>query len=690
MSKILLVMGVLVSFSMGRQDCLQFAEKDAMGRFTRPIKHTFVVSPSGHFYIHFDTTGSAAPNLADTDLNSIPDYVDEVGFIADSAYKVLVDEMGFSEEPHDGDGGYDIYIMSYAAGVYGYNMHESNGISYLKIDNDYLNYNSIFDLTPIEIMRITVGHEYFHGIQWGYETNLVQNQYFYEMTSMWFEDVLIPDGNDYLDGWQDEFLENPTAAFDDTGPGYELALFGHYLSSFIDPKGKEDAKNSTIMREIWERFRDYNTTVVGAAFYILENNYQWDFSEAWTDFVARNTYNSLFDTMDNPYYYYIDQALVKPIDTQPVLINSSFEFDKNISEKAAAIQSLRMDDPVLLEISHSTDDYYLRLAQVSPSGNHSFHDTLQPYLGLYENDYLHFIIGKKNSKNLVQFNLNYYPTDSLPPLPPSNLKIEASYHTFSLTWKASPGPGDSLIYHIYQVDDIDTLKVGTTDTTLINVESDYVPYQNYYFFVKCANEIGESLPTETVEVYYPIHQPAQPENIFATPMQDSISVIWNTSKGPGDSLYYQLFRNEELIQTTADTTWLDINIIGSNYYQYSVIAMNDEGASGKVEAVQVLSWPEVISVTENTLISVYPNPYDWSSDLHIIYSLNGDGIPPELSLVDVRGRKILSQKLAYDKKGWHRQNIAPFLSGSLSTGIYFITLSPSNKKAGSIKLTLRK
>ena len=65
-----------------------------------------------------------------------------------------------------------------------------------------------------KIMQISVAHEYFHGIQWGYEENLGSNAYFYEMTSMWFEDVLIPDGNDYLDGWADPLIDNPTSAFD--------------------------------------------------------------------------------------------------------------------------------------------------------------------------------------------------------------------------------------------------------------------------------------------------------------------------------------------------------------------------------------------------------------------------------------------------------------------------------------------
>ena len=49
----------------------------------------------------------------DSDGNGVPDFVDEVGMIADSAHYVLVEQMGYNEEPYDGEGGYDIYIMSY-------------------------------------------------------------------------------------------------------------------------------------------------------------------------------------------------------------------------------------------------------------------------------------------------------------------------------------------------------------------------------------------------------------------------------------------------------------------------------------------------------------------------------------------------------------------------------------------------
>ena len=39
-----------------RRDCLQQAEKDAFGRTSRPEKDTFAISPTGHFYIHYDTS----------------------------------------------------------------------------------------------------------------------------------------------------------------------------------------------------------------------------------------------------------------------------------------------------------------------------------------------------------------------------------------------------------------------------------------------------------------------------------------------------------------------------------------------------------------------------------------------------------------------------------------------------------
>ena len=233
--------------------------------------------------------------------------MDDVGIIADSAYHVLVYELGFDEEPFDGDGGYDIFLISYGPKAYGHCIHEGNGISYLKIDNDYLGYDTNFSQTPLEIMQIALVHEYFHAIQYGYQENhgggSGSDAYFYEMSSMWIEDVIVPESNDYLEEiWVGRLLDNPEGKFDNRWPqctncdgeGYELALFGHYLSSHLYNEGSSDEKQTTIMRDIWTEYRssyinsnNYDKPLV-VIDRVLQSKYQISFIKAWTDFISRN------------------------------------------------------------------------------------------------------------------------------------------------------------------------------------------------------------------------------------------------------------------------------------------------------------------------------------------------------------------------------------------------------------------
>ncbi len=73
-----------------------------------------------------------------------------------------------SDNGAGGDNKYDVYIQNQGGGVYGYTEWESkvgsvNWTSFMVIDNDYIGYYS----TGLDGMKVTVAHEFHHGIQLG-------------------------------------------------------------------------------------------------------------------------------------------------------------------------------------------------------------------------------------------------------------------------------------------------------------------------------------------------------------------------------------------------------------------------------------------------------------------------------------------------------------------------------------------
>jgi len=604
---------ILLSLVFARRDCLQQAELDPLGRSSRPVKHTFTISPSGHFFIHFDTTGTAAPDLTDSDSNGVPDYIDEVGIIADSAHHVLVDIMEWEEEPFDGEGGYDIFIENYASGVYGYNTTDTPSLnsdgqtSYLQIDNDYLGFNSIFNLSSSKIMQISVAHEYFHGLQWGYRKNTYGSKYFYEMTSMWFEDILIPDGNDYLDGWADDLLHNPTSDFDNTGSGYELALFGHYLSSFLDPKGITTAKNSTIIREIWENFKSNSTSP--SAFdtiqSLLENQYNISFTEVWVDFISRNLFNGINDN----FYYYGDQALIDPINTNTQSLDEPKSFTLQLDNESAAIESFHIGDlESLITIKQGIENFIGRVAIVSTDNsefNNLFWGSDSTLEESFYNAEVHFVYGIDSSPIALPIEITAHTV----PLPPSNLMAVAAQDSIILSWNPSPGPGDTLSYVIFRDNNSD---------------------------------------------------------------EDGITLTINI---PGYN----------------DTNYVDQqNIKGGQSYTYKVACRNGVGESSASNTISVTSWPYKENVLKSEIIKIYPNPIRQSQELTILYTLDSYYLNPIVDLISIKGEVVTSIKLASFAQGWHRENINSILKNNPSNGVYFIRLQPDQKSTQTIteKITI--
>ena len=99
--------------------------------------------------------------------------------------------------------------------------------------------------------------------------------------------------------------------------------------------------------------------------------------------------------------------------------------------------------------------------------------------------------------------------------------------------------------------------------------------------------------------------PLPPSNLMAVAAQDSIILSWNPSPGPGDNLYYVVYRDEELhwVSIDSDTNYVDLqDIEGGQLYTYKVTCRNDVGESSASNTISVTSWLEEEDVDRKSVV----------------------------------------------------------------------------------------
>jgi len=203
-------------------DKFSAAQKTAISSLlTRPVNDTSIVSPAGHFRIHYDTKGTNKP------VYSIPVFA----AAADSAYEFEIGTMGFPPPPADngagGDDLYDIYITN-IYGYYGYTQMETqlsdrSYTSYLVLDSDFLGYYT----TGINAAKVTVAHEFHHAIQVGNYPYRSADKWYHELTSTSMEEFVFDYINDYY-FYQTAYFDYPDWTISQH-EGYDMAILHLYL-----------------------------------------------------------------------------------------------------------------------------------------------------------------------------------------------------------------------------------------------------------------------------------------------------------------------------------------------------------------------------------------------------------------------------------------------------------------------------
>lgn len=206
------------------------------------------ISTSGHFTIHYATSGADAPPSTAW-VQTVADTFEEV-------YAAEVGQMGYRQAPTT-TGTYDIYLQNVGSGLpsaFGFTetvgraASGSNSFtSYIIIDNDFSSAEfgtQITPYSPLKALQITAAHEYNHAIQYGY--NYYFEIWYGEVTATWMEDEVYDGVNQlymYLPNYLGKIMPLDAPAQSGDNSEYGRWIFNRYLS---------EKYAQTEIRQIWE------------------------------------------------------------------------------------------------------------------------------------------------------------------------------------------------------------------------------------------------------------------------------------------------------------------------------------------------------------------------------------------------------------------------------------------------------
>ena len=231
-------------------------------QFSRPATQFDYVSPSGNFCIHYDKAGTNAVDPTDGDGNGVPDYVEEAGATADSAWAMEILRFGFNPPPSDwnvggGQGQYDIYIQELSGeSLYGATYPEdiaaTTTTSYMEIDNNYT--DPIYTSRGKDGLHATIVHEFFHAIQFGYYS-LFDAAWWQEVGAVRMEDFGYHEVKDYYQ-YLPSYFDAPDVALDrfffgDFHP-YGSVVFVHNLTALYGIKPLRDGWEKLAAQKAWK------------------------------------------------------------------------------------------------------------------------------------------------------------------------------------------------------------------------------------------------------------------------------------------------------------------------------------------------------------------------------------------------------------------------------------------------------
>ncbi len=354
------------------------------GILARPTAEFFI--NTDHFRIFFSKTGPDAVEPTDLNGNTIPDYIDTVAIVAEEVFLAEHTNMGYVQPPPDagagGDDKYDIYVFDLGAGLYGWVAPEtyvgdnvnSGGVtenntyySYMAVQNDYSGFIGSF----LQNIQVTMAHEYFHAVQFGYDG--WERSWVFEATAAWIEDEVYDDVNDnyqYLPSW----FADPDIALDfdntdDIAIGAEFE--GHWYGSWIFFRYLSERNGLSIIRQVWESSVDYDSYYGDYSFNALNDalvSFATTFRAEFSAFTVANVVLEHGPSL-YPEEYRYEEADGYSTAGAAIRIEGALSFAGDLIEYSSAINGndrLMRHSADYFDLSGSTGNYRVVFETVDP------------------------------------------------------------------------------------------------------------------------------------------------------------------------------------------------------------------------------------------------------------------------------------------------------------------------------------
>ncbi len=154
-----------------------------------------------------------------------------------------------------GDARTDVYLADIGdKGIFGYCTTDDTSGSrstwaYCVLDNDYApgQYSAN---TPQENLQVTVAHEYFHAVQFGYD--ILEDAWLMEGTATWVEDEMFDDVDDSVSYLRHGPMGAPARSLDLDRGGLEVYGVWSFWRFLTERFPAEQAGLPILVREVWE------------------------------------------------------------------------------------------------------------------------------------------------------------------------------------------------------------------------------------------------------------------------------------------------------------------------------------------------------------------------------------------------------------------------------------------------------